>query len=269
MYTYTAGATGLDASMPTWVQSGGLEEWIKRLKDPATRARVMQEMRTPSNDWENLLLLAGSADRVLLLGFKNDKLKPLTGKTLAEVAKMRGKSPEETAMDLVIEDGSRVGTAYFLMSEDNVKRETALPWMGFGSDEEAPAPEGVFLKSNSHPRAYGNVARLLGHYVRDEKTTTLADAIRRLSSQPATNLSIKNRGWLAQGYYGDVVVFDPAAIADHATFEKPAQLATGVEDVFVNGIQVIRDGEHTGAKPGRVVRGPGWSGWPDGGACKP
>jgi N-acyl-D-amino-acid deacylase len=267
MYLYTAGATGLDAAMPPWVQSGGLEAWIERLKDPATRERVIREMRSPGGDWENLLLLAGSPERVLLISFKNDRLKPLTGKTLAEVARMRGKSPEETAMDLVIEDGSRVGTAYFLMSEDNVKRAAGLPWMSFGSDEEAPAPRGVFLKSNSHPRAYGNVARLLGHYVRDEKAATLPDAIRRLTSLPATNLSLRNRGWLKPGYYGDVVVFDPATIRDHATFAKPHQLATGVVHVFVNGVQVIRSGEHTGAKPGRVVRGPGWTGWPGGGAC--
>ena len=268
MYTYPAGATGLDAAMPTWVQSGGLEAWIKRLKDPATRARLVKEMRTPSNDWENLLLLSGSPDRVLLISFKNPKLKPLTGKTLAEVAKMRGKSPEETAMDLVIEDGSRVGTVYFLMSEDNIKREAALPWMGLGSDEASEAPEGVFLKSSSHPRAYGNVARFLGHYVRDERVTSLQDAIRRLTSQPATTLGIRQRGSLKAGYYGDVVVFDPATIQDHATFEKPKQLATGVDDVFINGVQVLKGGKHTGAKPGRFVRGPGWTGWPGGGACR-
>lgn len=268
MYTYPAGATGLDAAMPTWVQSGGLEAWIKRLKDPATRERLVKEMRTPSNEWENLLLLAGSPDRVLLISFKNPKLKPLTGKTLAEVAKMRGKSPEETAMDLVIEDGSRVGTVYFLMSEANIKREAALPWMGLGSDEASEAPEGVFLKSSSHPRAYGNVARFLGKYVRDEKATTLPDAIRRLTSQPATNLGVRLRGSLKPGYYADVVVFDPASIQDHATFEKPKQLATGVDDVFINGVQVWRNGKHTGAKPGRFVRGPGWTGWPGGGACK-
>ena len=268
MYMYPAGATGLDAAMPTWVQSGGLEAWTKRLKDPATRARLVKEMRTPSNDWENLLLLAGSPDRVLLISFKNPKLKPLTGKTLAEVARMRGKSPEETAMDLVIEDGSRVGTVYFLMNEDNIKKEAGLKWMGFGSDEASEVPEGVFLKSSSHPRAYGNTARFLGHYVRDEHATTLQDAIRRLTSQPATNLGIRNRGYLAEGYYGDVVVFDPAKIQDHATFEKPKQLATGVDDVFINGTQVLADGKHTGAKPGRFIRGPGWTGWPGGGACK-
>ncbi|MGN6155052.1 MAG: N-acyl-D-amino-acid deacylase family protein [Sphingomicrobium sp.] len=268
MYTYTAGATGLDAAMPPWVQSGGLEAWIGRMKDPKVRAQVIDEMRTPTDKWENLMLLSGGAENVLLVAFKNPKLKPLTGKTLAEVAKMRGKSPEETAIELVSEDGSRVGTIYFLMSEDNVKREVALPWMSFGSDEGAPAPEGVFLKSRSHPRAYGNVARLLGHYVRDEKATTLQDAIHRLSWLPATNLGIRGRGALRDGYYADVVVFDPATIRDHATYEKPDQLATGVRDVFVNGVQVMQDGKHTGAKPGRVVHGPGWTGWTDGGACK-
>jgi N-acyl-D-amino-acid deacylase len=214
------------------------------------------------------MLLAGDPSKVLLVAFKNDKLKPLTGKTLAEVAKMRGKSPEETAMDLVIEDGSRVGTVYFLMSEENVKRQTGLPWMSFGSDAEAPAPEGVFLKSGTHPRAYGNVAKLLGHYVRDEKAANLPDAIRRLTSLPATNLSIRQRGWLKPGYYADVVVFDPATIADHATYAQPHQLSTGVRDVFVNGVQVLSGGQHTGAKPGQFVHGPGWTGWPDGGACR-
>jgi len=204
---------------------------------------------------------------VLLIAFKNPKLKALTGKTLAEVAKMRGKSAEETAMDLVIEDGSRVGTVYFLMNEDNVKREVALPWMSFGSDEGSEAPEGVFLKSSNHPRAYGNVAKLLGHYVRDEKAASLPDAIRRLTSLPATNLGIRQRGSLKAGYYADVVVFDPATIADHASYDKPKQLATGVDDVFVNGVQVLKGGKHTGAKPGRVVRGPGWTGWPGGGSC--
>ncbi len=267
MYTYTAGATGLDASMPPWVQSGGLEAWEKRLTDPVVRARLVKDMRTPSNEWENLLLLAGGPQNVLLVSFKNPKLKPLTGKTLAEVAKMRGKSPEETAMDLVVEDNSRVGTVYFIMNEANVKRETGLPWMSFGSDEASPAPEGVFLKSRSHPRAYGNVARLLGHFVRDEHSTTLPDAVRRLTSLPASNIGIKQRGSLKSGYYADVVVFDPARIQDHATYNNPNQLATGVDDVFINGVAVLRNGKHTGAKPGRVVRGPGWTGWPGGGAC--
>lgn len=259
MYTYTAGATGLDAAMPPWVQEGGLKKWIERLKDPATRERLQKEMSTPSNDWENLYLAAG-ADKTILVAFKNDKLKPLTGKTLAEVAKLRGKSPEETAMDLVIEDDSRVGTVYFLMSEDNVRRQTALPWMSFGSDGDALAPEGVFLKSNPHPRAYGNFARLLAKYVREDKALPLEDAVRKLTSLPATNLGIRERGLLKEGYFADIVVFDPAKIQDHATFEKPHQYSTGVRHVFVNGVQVLKDGEHTGAKPGRVVRGPGWKG---------
>ena len=268
MYTYTAGATGLDASMPTWVQSGGLEEWIKRMKDPATRARLVEEMRAPGKDWENLLLGAGTPENVLLIAFKNPKLKPLTGKTLGEVAKMRGKSPEETAMDLVIEDNSRVGTVYFLMSEDNVKRQVGLPWVSFGSDAESAVPEGVFLKSSTHPRAYGNFARALGKYSRDEKAAPVADVIRRMTSFPATNLGIKGRGVLRDGYFADVVIFDPAKIQDHATFQKPQQLSTGVRDVFVNGIQVLKEGKHTGAKPGRFVHGPGWTGWPGGGGCK-
>jgi N-acyl-D-amino-acid deacylase len=252
MYTYTAGATGLDASMPPWVQEGGYHEWAKRLQDPAIRERVMREMRSKSDKWENLLLAAG-ADRVLLVGFANDKLKPLTGKTLADVAKMRGKSPEETAMDLVIEDGTRVGTIYFLMSEENVRKEAALAWVSFGADEDSQAPEGVFLKSNPHPRAYGNFARFLGQYVRDEKVTTLQDAVRRLAQLPGENLRLDYRGALKKGYFADVVVFDPAKIKDHATFEKPHQYSTGVVHVLVNGTQVIKDGEHTGARPGRVV----------------
>ena len=257
MYTYTAGATGLDAAMPLWVQAGGTEAWIARLKDPATRAKVAAEMTKPFPGQENLLLAAGSADKVLLIGFKNPALKPLTGKSLAEVARMRGKSPEETAIDLVIEDGTRVGTVYFLMDEANVRRQTALPWVAFGSDAEASAPEGVFLLSSTHPRAYGNVARLLGKYVREEKVTTLADAVRRLSSFPVDNLGIKDRGRLKAGQFADIVVFDPATIADHATYEKPMQYATGVRDVFVNGVQVLKDGEPTGAAAGRFVKGPG------------
>jgi N-acyl-D-amino-acid deacylase len=260
MYTYTAGATGLDAAMPPWVQEGGYRAWAERLKDPATRARVIREMRTPTDAWENLMLAAGSPDRVILVGFKADSLKYLTGKTLAEVSRMRGRSPEETAIDLVIADGSRVGTVYFLMSEENVRRQLALPWVAIDSDAEAPAPEGVFLKSNPHPRAYGTFARFLGKYVRDERVVSLEEAIRRLTAFPAENLKLHRRGMLRPGYYADVVVFDPARIQDHATFDKPHQLATGVVHVFVNGTQVLRDGEHTGAKPGRVVRGPGWKG---------
>jgi len=258
MYTYTAGATGLDAAMPPWVQEGGLPEWRRRLQDPAIRARVAREMRTPTDRWENLLLAAGSAEKVLLVAFKQDSLKPLTGKSLAEVARLRGKSPEETAMDLVVADDSRIGTVYFLMSEDNVRREVGLPWMAFGSDEGSQAPEGVFLKSNPHPRAYGCFARLLGKYVRDEKAASLADAVRRLTSFPAANLGLDRRGRLEPGCFADVVVFDPAAIQDHATYEKPHQYATGVRDVLVNGQLVLRNGEHTGATPGRVVRGRGW-----------
>jgi N-acyl-D-amino-acid deacylase len=243
--------------MPTWVQAGGLEAWIERLKDPATRARVAAEMQKPGSDWENLYFGAG-ADKMILTGFKNEALKPLTGKTLAEVAAMRGKSPEETAMDLVIEDGSRVGTVYFLMSEDNVRRQVQLPWMSFGSDAASQSTEGVFLKSGAHPRTYGNFARLLGRYVRDEKLITLEEAVRRLTTLPATNLGIAERGALKPGYYADVVVFDPAAVADRATFEQPHRYAVGMRDVYVNGVAVLKDGRHSGATPGRAVRGRGW-----------
>ncbi|MEP6785027.1 MAG: D-aminoacylase [Sphingomonadales bacterium] len=258
MYNYTAGATGLDASMPTWVQAGGTEKWIERLRDPAIRARVIAEMKAPGQGWENLLFNAGSADKVILLAFKNPALKPLTGKTLAQVAAMRGTSPEDTAIDLVIEDGTRVGTAYFLMDEANVAKQTALPWMSFGSDAASQAPEGVFLKASAHPRTYGNVARLLGKYVREQKTTTLADAVRRLSGFPASNLGITDRGVVKASNYADLAIFDPATVGDTATFDKPQQYATGMRHVFVNGVQVLRDGEHTGATPGKVVRGPGW-----------
>lgn len=260
MYTYTAGATGLDAAMPPWVQEGGHDAWVERLKNPAIRRRVAREMRTPTDEWENLYLAAGP-QQTLLVGFRNDTLKSLTGKTLAQVAAERGTTPEVTAMDLVIEDDSRVGTVYFLMSEDNVKRQIALPWLSFGSDAGAPATEGVFVKSNPHPRAYGNFARLLGKYVRDEHVIPLEDAVRKLTTLPASNLKIRRRGALTPGYFGDVVVFDPATIQDHATFDQPHQYATGVQHVFVNGVQVLENGEHTGATPGRVVRGPGWRGW--------
>ena len=267
MYTYAASSTGFDAAFPTWMQDGGLEAWVKRLKDPAIRARAVAEMKGPTGT-ENAKLVVDDPDKVLLVGFKTDKLKPLTGKTLGEVARQRGKPPEEVAADLIVEDGTRIQVVYFSMSDDNVKREIGLPWMSFGADAASQAPEGVFLKSSTHPRAYGNVARLLGHWVRDEHAATLQDAIRRLTSLPATNLAIKQRGWLKPGYYADVVVFAPATIRDNATYAKPQQLATGVDDVFVNGVQVLKDGVHTGAKPGRVVRGPGWTGWPGGGACK-
>ncbi len=258
MYNYTAGATGLDAAMPPWAQAGGLGEWTKRMKDPKTRKQILKEMKTPTDKWENLMLLAGTPERVLLLGFTNDSLKQYTGKTLAEVAKIHGKSAEETAMDLVIADNSRVETAYFLMSEENVKRQIALPFVSFGSDAGSPSTEGVFLKYKDHPRAYGNFARLLGKYVRDEKVITLEEAIRRLTSLPAENLKIKKRGLLQAGYYADVAIFDAAKIQDHATFEKPAQYSTGMVHVLVNGVPVLENGEHTGARPGKIVRGPGW-----------
>ncbi len=260
MYTYTAGATGLDAAMPPWVQEGGHQAWVTRLRDPAIRQRVIKEMTTPGGGWENFYLLAGTPENILFVGFKNQALKPLTGKTLAQVAAMRGKSPPETAIDLVIEDDSRVNTVYFLMSEENVKKQIKLPWVSFCSDAGSLAPEGVFLKSSTHPRAYGTFARLLGKYVRDENVIPLEEAIRRLTSLPAENLKLDRRGRLKTGYYADVVVFDSQTIGDHATYEKPHQYATGVTHVFVNGTQVLKDGEHTGAKPGQVVRGPGWKG---------
>lgn len=259
MYTYTAGATGLDAAMPPWIQEGGIKEWIKRMQNPAMRKKALQEMRTPTNKWENLMMLAGDFDKVLLLGFTNDSLrKNYTGKTLGQVAKIYGKSPEETAMDLVITDGTRVGTAYFLMTEENVKKQIQLPYVSFGSDAESATASGNFLKTPTHPRAYGNFSRLLGKYVREEKVITLQEAIRRLTSLPASNLKIKKRGTLAPGYFADIAIFNPEKIQDHATFEKPHQYSTGMVHVFVNGTQVLENGEHTNAKPGRVVRGPGW-----------
>jgi len=254
MYTYTAASTGLDAAMPPWVQEGGYNRWAERLRDPQIRARVKREMSMTATNWENLYYLAGSFDKVLLVGFKNPKLKPFTGKTLAEVATIRNRSPEDTAIDLVIEDGSRVTVVYHLMSEENVRTQMKKPWMSFGSDAGSLAPEGVFLKASTHPRAYGNFARLLGKYVRDEKVIPLPEAIRRLTTLPATNLRLKDRGALKPGYFADVVVFDPAKIQDYATFANPQQYSTGVVHVFVNGVQVLRDGVHTGAKPGRVVR---------------
>ena len=257
MYTYPAGGTGLDAAMPPWVFDGGREAAYKRLQDPATRKKIADAIRTPTNDWENLYLLAGTPDRILLASFRTEKLKPLTGKTLAEVARMRGKDPVETIMDLVLEDRSRIGTIYFLMSEDNIKKQIRQPWVSFGSDAASIAPEGVYLKSSAHPRAYGNFARLLGKYVREEKVISLTEAVRRLTSLPATNLGLDHRGLLKEGMFADVVVFDPQTIADRATFENPHQLAVGVKHVFVNGVQVLKDGEHTGAKPGKALWGPG------------
>jgi N-acyl-D-amino-acid deacylase len=260
VYTYPAGSTGLNASMPPWVQEGGFAASLERMKDPELRRRIVREMGQESDQWENLYLGAGSPDNILLVGFKNPELKPLTGKTLAEVAAQRGTPPEETAMDLIFEDESRVGTVYFSQSEDNLRRAIALPWVSFCSDAAALAPEAVFLRSSTHPRAYGSFARLLGRYVRDERLLPLAEAIRKLTSLPAANLKLERRGLLRDGFYADVVAFDPDAIQDHATFTEPHQYATGVVHLFVNGIQVLQDGEHTGAKPGRVVRGPGWSG---------
>jgi N-acyl-D-amino-acid deacylase len=257
MYTYTAAGTGLDACLPPWTEDGGYPALFKRLRDPATREKIAAEVRVDSDKWENLYLAAGSPDKILLSGFKSEKLKPLTGKSLAEVAKMRGKDPIETAMDLISEDESRIDTIYFLMSEENVKKEIVKPWVSFGSDEASQAPEGVFLKSNCHPRAYGNFVRVLGKYARDEKVLALPDAIRKLSGLPASNLGLDHRGFLQEGMFADVVVFDPATITDHATFERPHQYATGMKHVFVNGQQVLKDGEHTGAKPGRALWGPG------------
>ena len=257
MYTYTAGATGLDAAMPPWVLDGGYDAAYKRLADPALRKKIAAAIETPTKDWENLYLAAGSPDRVLLVEFKSDALKPLTGKTLAEAAKLRGENPVETIMNLVLEDRSRVGTVYFMMSEENIRRQVALPWMSFGSDAASMAPEPPFTKSAAHPRAYGNFARLLGKYVRDEKVIPLADAIHRLSGLPATNLELDRRGFLREGMFADIAIFDPAAIADRATFEKPHQYAVGMRHVFVNGAQVLANGEHTGAKPGRALWGPG------------
>ena len=267
MYTYPASSTGFDAAFPLWVQDGGLEKWVERLKDPKQRAKALAWMRGPDAT-ENTKLVVEEPDKVILVGFKTEALKPLTGKTLGEVARQRGKSPEETAADLIVADGTRIQVVYFGMSEDNVRRAVGLPWMSFGSDAASMAPEGIFLKSSTHPRAYGNFARVLGKYVRDEKAAALPDAIRRLTSFPAINLGLKDRGSLKAGYAADVVIFDPSQVRDHATFAKPQQLSTGVRDVFVNGVQVLKNGRHTGAKPGRVVRGPGWTGWPGGGACK-
>lgn len=258
MYTYIAGATGLDASMPPWVQEGGLDQWIARLKDPAIRKKVIKEMKADTDQWENLMRAAESSDKLILVGFKNDSLKYLTGKTLTEVAKMRGKSPEETAIDLVIQDGSRVGTVYFLMTEENIKKQIKLPYMSFGSDAGTMSPEGVFSKSSTHPRAFGNFARLLGKYVREENVISLEEAIYKLTGLPASNLKIQKRGQLKNGYFADVVVFDPNEISDHATFENPMQYATGVEHVWVNGTHVLENGNHTGAYGGRFVKGPGY-----------
>jgi len=260
VYTYPAGATGLNVTVPPWVQEGGFEASLQRMSDPKLREQIIREMNTPSDEWENMFLMSGTPENILMIGFKSEALKPLTGKTVAEVAAMRGTTPEETILDLIVEDGSRIETAYFAQSEDIVRRAVALPWVSFNSDEASLAPEGVFLKKNPHPRAYGSFARVLGKYVRDEQVITLEDAIRKLAALPAQTMRIDRRGELKQGFYADVVVFDPETIQDHATFVQPHQYATGMVHVFVNGEQVLKNGEHTGATPGRVVRGPGWTG---------
>jgi N-acyl-D-amino-acid deacylase len=265
MYSYPAGSTGLDAAMPPWVQEGGNAAWFARLRDPAVRARVAAEMRSDNTDWENLMHMAGGAEQVLVVVLHNPKLKPLIGKTLAEIAKERGVDPETAAMDLVAEDESRVGAIYFLMSEEEVARKVALPFMSFGSDGSAVSAEGVFLKSNLHPRGYGNFARVLGRYVRDEKRATLEDAIRRMTAHPAAVLGLRDRGSLTVGHYADIVVFDPATIQDHATYVDPHRYATGVSHVVVNGEIALADGEPTDARPGRFVRGRAWTGAKDGG----
>ena len=258
MYTYVAGATGMTSAFPPTLQDGGFGKLRERLMDTKVRAEMKKAMNTDATDWENLYYGAGGAEHVLLLSFKQDSLKKFTGKTLAEVAAIRGTSPEETAMDLIVQDSTRVGVAYFLMTEDNIKKQVALPWVSFGSDEASYTPEGVFLRSNAHPRAYGNFARVLGKYCREEKVVSLQDAVRKLSKLPANNLKLKNRGELKAGNYADIVIFDPAKVKDVATFDKPHQYAEGMIHVFVNGVQVLKDGEHTGKKPGKFVKGPGW-----------
>lgn len=258
MYTYLAGATGLTSSFPPSLQDGGFGKLWLRLQDPVVRAKMAKAMKTNPSDWENLYYGAGSAEKVLLLGFKQDSLKKYTGKTLAEIAKIKGKSPEETAMDLIVQDSTRLGAAYFLMNEENVKKQVALLWVSFGSDEGSYSPEGVFLKSQPHPRAYGNFIRVIGQYSRDEKLLPLEKAIYKLAKLPATNLKLKKRGELKVGYYADVVIFDPEKVKDLATYDNPQQFATGISDVFVNGVAVLKNGEHTDATPGKFVKGPGY-----------
>jgi N-acyl-D-amino-acid deacylase len=257
MYTYTAGATGFDACIPPWARDGGYEALFRRIQEPETRPRILADMRRPAEGWENLCRAAGSPERLLMVEFKTDALKPLAGKTLAEAAKMRGTDPESTILDLVLQDRTRIGVVFFLMSEDNVRKQVRLPWVSFCSDAASMAPEDPFTRSSTHPRAYGSFARLLGRYVRDEKLVSLEEAVRRLSALPADNVGLDRRGRLAPGMFADVVVFDPATIADRATFEKPHQYAVGMRHVFVNGVQVLKDGEPSGATPGRALKGPG------------
>lgn len=260
MYTYPYSGTGLASCLPPWVHEGGHSAMIARLRDTALRERIKQDMQTPSDDWENMYS-ENSPENILLSGFKQEHMKHLTGRRLSDVARERGTSPKDTVMDLIIEDDSRIFTIYFSMSEDNLRKQVVLPWVSFCSDAESQAPEGVFLRSNPHPRAYGAFARLLARYVRDESLLPLEEAVRRLTAFPADNLKLRDRGRLRPGYYADLAVFDAARVQDHATPEQPHQYATGMVHVFVNGQQVLQDGEHTGALPGRVVRGPGWTGW--------
>lgn len=258
MYTYIAGGTGLTATMPPTLQDGGFGKLIDRLKDPSVRKQTIKDMNSKTDKWENFFYAVGTPENILVVGFKQDSLKKYIGKSLAEVAKLRGQSPEETAMDLIIQDSTRVECIYFLMDENNVKKQVAIPWLSFGSDEGSYEPVGDFLKFNPHPRAYGNFARVLGKYVREEKVISLQEAIRKLAKLPATNLKIQKRGELKVGNYADIVIFDPVRIKDNATFEKPHQYAEGMIHVFVNGVQVLKGGEHTGTKPGRFVKGPGY-----------
>jgi len=258
MYTYLAGATGLTAGFPPSLQDGGFGKLWQRLQDPVIRSKMAKAMQTNPADWENLYYAAGSPVNVLLLGFTQDSLKKYTGKTLADVAKIRGKSPEETAMDLIVQDSTRIGVAFFMMNENIVKKQLALPWVSFGSDAGSYSPEGVFLKSQPHPRSYGNFIRVIGHYVREEKLLPLEKAIYKLAKLPATNLKLKKRGELKIGNYADIIIFDPSKVQDHAVYDKPQQFATGISDVFVNGIAVLKNGEHTNAKPGKFVKGPGY-----------
>jgi N-acyl-D-amino-acid deacylase len=256
MYGYTAGAAQLSACIPPWAMEGGEIVMRRRLRDTDVRKRIIDDIRNKT-DWPNFYANAGSADNVLLIGFRKDELKPLQGKTLAEVAKMRNKDPLEVLLDLLVEDDSAISTAYFITAEENIRKLMPLPWISFGSDEAAQAPEGVFLKAMPHPRAYGNFARVLGKYVREEKLLSLEEAIRKMTSLPATNMGLDRRGKLEGGYFADVVVFDPKTIIDRATYDKPHQYAIGVKHVLVNGVQVLKDGEHTDAKPGRALWGPG------------
>ncbi len=258
MYPYIAAGTGLDATMPRWVQADGHRAWVERLKDPAIRERLRQEMTTPTDEWENVYLMSGTPDNIIISGPRSEHLKPLIGKTLTQVMAERGTSAPDTIMDLVIEDDSRVGIVYFVMTEDNLRQQIRQPWVSLDSDAPSMAPEGVFLKSGTHPRAYGTFARFLGKYVRDDGLIPLEDAVRRLTGLPAENLKLDRRGRLAPGCFADVAVFDPAKVQDHATFAQPHQYATGMVHVFVNGTQVLKDGEHTGATPGQFVRGPGY-----------